>query len=180
MFLYLAANTLMPGFCKIGIAKDVDIRLSNLYGSWILHKKWEITHAAEIETEIKQRLRPLAALGYELFNCPITFVEELAEILINEIEPAPDLLQSIFRLTTVNQVPSERTYIVQTSQEFGAIIRQVRKQARLTQSAVAAACGTGVRFIVELEAGKPTCELNKSLLIAKMLGIKIYLGTPKL
>ena len=37
----------------------------------------------------------------------------------------------------------------------------------------AMACGTGVRFIVDLEAGKETCQLGKALLVAQMLGLNV-------
>lgn len=56
--------------------------------------------------------------------------------------------------------------------EFGKIIRSIRKQQNFTQEKVAAACGTGIRFIRELEQGKPSCQLEKSLYVAQMLGIK--------
>lgn len=60
-----------------------------------------------------------------------------------------------------------------TAKELGSIVRSVRIRQGLTQPQLAAACGTGVRFIVDLEKGKPTCELEKTLLVASMLGIKI-------
>jgi hypothetical protein len=44
---------------------------------------------------------------------------------------------------------------------------------KVTQKELAAACGTGIRFIRELEKGKASCELGKALLVAAMLGIKL-------
>jgi hypothetical protein len=35
------------------------------------------------------------------------------------------------------------------------------------------ACGTGVRFIVDLEAGKETCQIGKVLNVIQMLGLKV-------
>ena len=35
------------------------------------------------------------------------------------------------------------------------------------------ACGTGVRFIVDLEAGKETCQIGKALNVIQMLGLKV-------
>lgn len=49
----------------------------------------------------------------------------------------------------------------------------------MTQRSLAAAAGTGVRFIQDLERGKETCELNKSLRVASMLGIRLEAHTPK-
>jgi y4mF family transcriptional regulator len=60
-----------------------------------------------------------------------------------------------------------------SAQQFGDMVRKVRKGLNLTQSQVAGASGTGVRFIVDLERGKPTCELDKALRIAHLLGIGI-------
>jgi len=64
------------------------------------------------------------------------------------------------------------------SLEFGKLIRAVRKKARLTQAELAAAAGIGERFVRELEKGKPSCQLEKALLIAQMLGIKLEASLP--
>lgn len=56
--------------------------------------------------------------------------------------------------------------------DFGNLIRTSRKKAGLTQIALAAASGVGERFVREVEKGKPSCQLNKALLLAQMLGIK--------
>lgn len=60
-----------------------------------------------------------------------------------------------------------------SSEILGNLIQQARKSQNLTQSQLAASCGVGVRFIVDLEKGKPTCALNKSLKVAQMLGLKL-------
>lgn len=62
---------------------------------------------------------------------------------------------------------------VTDAQSFGLMIKRVRKELKMTQPELAAASGTGVRFIVDLEKGKPTCELGKALQIARVLGIKL-------
>ena len=64
------------------------------------------------------------------------------------------------------------------AKDFGKLIRSVRKKAKLTQAQLAAASGTGERFIRELEKGKPSCQLEKALLVARMLGIKIKAVPP--
>lgn len=48
----------------------------------------------------------------------------------------------------------------------------MRKKSKLTQAKLAAVSGIGERFVRELEKGKPTCQLEKVLWVAKMLGIK--------
>jgi y4mF family transcriptional regulator len=65
---------------------------------------------------------------------------------------------------------------IQTSFEFGKLIKQKRKDLKLTQLEVAGLCGVGNRFIVELEAGKATIEIGKALYIAQMLGLKIEMN----
>jgi y4mF family transcriptional regulator len=64
--------------------------------------------------------------------------------------------------------------------DFGNLIRATRKKAKLTQAEVAAASGIGDRFVRELEKGKPSCQLEKALLVAKMLGIKFIATSPSL
>lgn len=59
-----------------------------------------------------------------------------------------------------------------SAKSFGQLIKTTRKRSKLTQAELAAAAGLGERFIRELEKGKPTCQLEKALLVAQMLGIK--------
>lgn len=63
--------------------------------------------------------------------------------------------------------------MIRTAKDFGQLIRQRRKGAGLTQDELAARCGTARRFIIELEAGKPTCQLGKALTAAVELGIRL-------
>lgn len=62
---------------------------------------------------------------------------------------------------------------ITNAEQFGKAIKDARKSLGLTQTHVASATGTGVRFLVDLEHGKPTCELEKALRVAQMLGIAI-------
>jgi y4mF family transcriptional regulator len=66
-----------------------------------------------------------------------------------------------------------------TTREIGSIIQKNRKSQGLTQPQLAMACGTGIRFIVDIEAGKETCQIGKALLVLQMLGIGITLSEPK-
>ena len=67
---------------------------------------------------------------------------------------------------------------IRSSIDFGHEIREARKFLKLTQPQLAGASGVGVRFIVDLEHGKPTCELDKALRVAVMLGLNIHMSTP--
>ena len=59
------------------------------------------------------------------------------------------------------------------SKTFGRAIRIYRKQQRATQIQLAAVANTGVRFIGDLENGKPSVQLDKALKVAGILGMKI-------
>jgi HTH-type transcriptional regulator / antitoxin HipB len=48
----------------------------------------------------------------------------------------------------------------------------------VTQKSLALASGTGLRFVIDLENGKETCALGKTLQILNTLGIKITLTPP--
>jgi y4mF family transcriptional regulator len=67
---------------------------------------------------------------------------------------------------------------ITTTEELGQLVRATRKQQGLSQEALAGASGVGPRFIVELEKGKPRCELGKVLLVLQMLGISLSLVPP--
>src|SRR5215468_1309155 len=57
-----------------------------------------------------------------------------------------------------------------TASAFGSMIRGRRKALNLRQDQLALATGVGRRFLIELEAGKPSCQLGRSLLVAQALG----------
>jgi len=54
----------------------------------------------------------------------------------------------------------------------------VRKQQGLTQVELAGLSGVGSRFLSELERGKESCELGKTLQILKMLGVELLAEEP--
>ena len=60
-----------------------------------------------------------------------------------------------------------------SARDFGAAVREKRKGLGWTQTELAARSGTGERFIVELESGKPSCQLEKALIVARTVGMQI-------
>nr|WP_257187605.1 MULTISPECIES: helix-turn-helix domain-containing protein [Bradyrhizobium] len=52
-------------------------------------------------------------------------------------------------------------------------MQEERKRQGLRQDELAMVSGTGKRFIVDLEAGKSTCQLGRSLHVANVLGLRI-------
>jgi y4mF family transcriptional regulator len=65
-----------------------------------------------------------------------------------------------------------------TSEHIGAVARQARLAQGLRQDQLAAAAGVGVRFVVELERGKPTVRLGKVLAVLDALGCRLEVTAP--
>lgn len=65
------------------------------------------------------------------------------------------------------------------AKKIGQLIKKTRKKLGLTQKTLALTTGTGLRFIGELENGKPTCQMGKVLLVLNTLGIQIELTLPQ-
>ena len=68
---------------------------------------------------------------------------------------------------------------IRSPEELASLLRAARKSLGLTQPQLALAAGVGVRFIVDLEAGKPTVRLEHVLRVIDALGGVIELtGLP--
>lgn len=78
---------------------------------------------------------------------------------------------------SVKEVPLGNSVIyatsVRSSVELGSIVRQQRKKLALKQLDIAGLGNTGNRFIVELESGKPTLQLQKVLDVMDLLGLEL-------
>lgn len=57
--------------------------------------------------------------------------------------------------------------------ELATLVRTVRVRHAMTQADLAGLSGTGLRFISELERGKPTVALNKVMAVMAVLGLRI-------
>ncbi len=66
-----------------------------------------------------------------------------------------------------------------STQDIGEIVRNTRKKQGTTQSEFASLCGVGVRFISELENGKPTVQVDKLLQVLKCLGLEMRIRVLK-
>lgn len=67
-----------------------------------------------------------------------------------------------------------------TSKDIGYIIRKVRKELLLSQLSLSYLCNVQVTFIRDLENGKPSCQIDKALLVLSKLRIKIDLIPPEI
>lgn len=57
--------------------------------------------------------------------------------------------------------------------DLGLAIRAARKRQRLTLALCAAANGVSVRFLSELERGKPGASVGTALRIARSIGLRL-------
>ncbi len=67
-------------------------------------------------------------------------------------------------------------HLIDTTAGLGELIRRERKHQGLRQPDLAAAAGTSVRFIVEIERGKATAQIGKVLEVLRQLGLSLSLG----
>ena len=68
---------------------------------------------------------------------------------------------------------------ISDAKSLGAVIKKLRKSQRLTQEQLAAACGLGRRFIVELERGKETSHIGKVMQVLAALGVSLHAADRK-
>lgn len=62
---------------------------------------------------------------------------------------------------------------VQTTASLGDLVREVRKRQGLTQLDVAGLAGLSNRFIIDLERGKETLQMQKALDVLALLGLEL-------
>ena len=78
---------------------------------------------------------------------------------------------------TVKNLPSGHraspAAVIRSSVELGTVIREQRKRLALKQLDIAGLGNTGNRFIVDLENGKPTVQLQKVLDVMDLLGLEV-------
>ena len=67
---------------------------------------------------------------------------------------------------------------VKTPSDIGTLIRSARKEQNLRQGELAGVAGVGLRFIVDLEAGKPTAQIGKVLQVLQTLGCSVDILAP--
>ena len=70
------------------------------------------------------------------------------------------------------------TPIVSAS-DLGSALRVARRDRGLRLEDVALAAGVGIRFLSELERGKPTARLAETLRVAAALGVDLSLEDPR-
>ena len=64
---------------------------------------------------------------------------------------------------------------IETPETLGQAIRRKRKEIGLKQEIAAGMCGVGTKFLSQLENGKETAELGKTLQVLRKMGLEVYL-----
>ena len=65
---------------------------------------------------------------------------------------------------------------IKSPSDIGNAVRKKRKEDGLTLADASALCGVGYRFLSDLENGKPTVELGKTLQVIAGLGLEVRIG----
>ena len=68
--------------------------------------------------------------------------------------------------------------MIKNSLDLGAVIRAERKRLGVTQKELAMVAGTGLRFLIELEKGKPTARVEGVFKVLQALGLKLNIALP--
>lgn len=70
---------------------------------------------------------------------------------------------------------SDTGTVVTSTVRLAVLVRNRRTALGLTQADLAGLGGVGNRFIVDLERGKPTLQLQKVLMVLDLLGLEVAL-----
>lgn len=65
---------------------------------------------------------------------------------------------------------------VKSSEDVGEVIRSARKRSDTDQITAAGLAGVGVRFLGDLERGKPTIRLGLMLQVLHRLGLEVWIA----
>jgi HTH-type transcriptional regulator/antitoxin HipB len=63
------------------------------------------------------------------------------------------------------------TVLIKKVADIAKLVKEARLEQGFTQVRLAQLCNVGTRFIVDLEKGKPTCQLDKTLTVLLNLGV---------
>jgi len=73
-------------------------------------------------------------------------------------------------------ISQEPTYgKIVTPDELGRLIRLKRKEVGVRQEVAAGMAGVGTKFLSQLENGKETAELGKTLQVLRKMGLDVYI-----
>ncbi len=64
---------------------------------------------------------------------------------------------------------------VSSSHDIGHLIKLKRKEVGIKQEVAAGISGVGTKFLSQLENGKETAELGKTLQVLRKMGLELYI-----
>ena len=171
--IYILTHSRMPGLVKIGhTTTNVDQRIAEINagagvpGKFKVFYSFHLSDPQRVESVIHSKLRPFRHVtNKEFFELKPAVAREYVKRIIEDSEFGIQFDQS------------EMT-IVSDTKRLGGLFKAHRKKKKMSQRDLAAAAGTGVRFIIEVEQGKPTAEIGKVLALLAALGLKVAVDSP--
>jgi len=123
-----------------------------------------VTHLAEAPAwQRDAAVRPVSCLAI-----PHGIIDGMMDIIF----PNGNVFPAVLDIFPVRE-RCMRQHVIRNSRELGKVVRQRRKTLALTQAALAAVAGVGVRFVSELERGKQTAEFQRVLNVLHVLGMDL-------
>lgn len=74
--------------------------------------------------------------------------------------------------------PISNAMDVQDPVSLGRLIQNRREAVGLTQAELAGYANVGRRFLLEVEAGKPTAQIGKVMSVLTALGLRVQVSAP--
>ena len=71
--------------------------------------------------------------------------------------------------------PDHSPPVLDSTAQLGDLVRAVRKEQGLTQLDVAGLAGMSNRFVIDLERGKETLQMQKVLDVLSLLGLEVVI-----
>ncbi|HEA66602.1 MAG TPA: hypothetical protein ENI07_07270 [Desulfobacterales bacterium] len=173
-YIYILTHSRMPGLVKIGLTTTtVAQRVTEINASAGVPGKFKefcsflVSDPERIESVVHRKLRAFRLVtSKEFFELKPSVAKQYVGQIIEEAEFG------------VKFDPTEMT-LLSDPKRLGEVIRGHRKRKRMRQSDLAAKVGTGLRFIIEVEQGKPTAQIGKVLSVLTALGVRIAIDSPE-
>ena len=67
---------------------------------------------------------------------------------------------------------------IRKMEDVAEIVRRTRKSQKISQTVLSQASNVGIRFVGDIERGKPTIQFDKLMAVLTSLGIAVKLDLP--
>lgn len=74
--------------------------------------------------------------------------------------------------------PKRNMKAILDTKQLGTAIRAERNRLKVTQKELAMAAGVGLRYLIELERGKPTARMEGAFKVLRALGLQMRILSP--